>query len=299
MRYRRGAQLDTSQIEDRRGRGGMLGLPGGRLTVGGGSLGVVGVLVYLLVSLLSGGGGLTGPLANLDGSTVSEQPPGQALGQECQTGADATREDCRIVAYVNSIQALLDERVPRRRPHYAPATTVFFTGQTHTGCGTASTDGRPVLLPGRQARLHRPRLLRRAAHAASARKAGRSPRPMSSPTSTATTSRTCSAPLERRVQRAGRGERSVRTELQADCFAGVWASHATQTGIIEPLTQADIADALNAAAAVGDDRIQSEAQGQVDPETWTHGSSAQRNHWFGIGYETGRRASCDTFGGRI
>src|ERR671932_518421 len=98
MRYRRSARLDPSQVEDRRGRGPSLGLPGG-------GIGVVGIVIYLLVTLLSNGGGLSGPLGNLDGSTVSQAPPGQALGEECTTGADAnTREDCRIVADINSVQ---------------------------------------------------------------------------------------------------------------------------------------------------------------------------------------------------
>ena len=299
MRFRRGVELDPSQVEDRRGQGPMLGLPGGGLTVGGGGLGLLGLVIYILVGALSSSGGLSGPLGNLDGSTVAEAPASQVLGEECSTGADAqAREDCRIVADINSVQRYWDDEFKAHGRSYEPSKTVFFTGSTDTGCGPASTDVGPFYCPVDK-RVYvdlgffdelRTRFGARGGPFAQAyvlaHEYGHHVQDLV-------------GTLGRSSGQSGAGGRSVRTELQADCFAGVWAHHATQTGYIVDLTQADIADALDAAAAVEDDRIQAETQGQVNPETWTHGSSAQRDHWFSVGYETGKPAACDTFSGSV
>ena len=295
MRFRQGTRLDPSQVEDRRGGGGF-GLPGGGVAVGGGGLGLAGLVIYLLVSLLANGGGLSGPLSNLNDRSIGTQPPSSALPAECRTAQDAnTREDCRIVGYVNSIQAYWTAQFRNAGRTYAISKTVFFDGSTPTGCGTATSDVGPFYCP-----VDKLVYIDLGFFDELRSRFGATGGP-------AAQAYVLAHEYGHHVQDqlgelgGGSGEqgatgRSVRTELQADCFAGVWASHATQTGYLTALSQADVADALNAAAAVGDDRIQRETQGRIDPDTWTHGSSAERQHWFRTGYSTGKPAACDTSG---
>jgi uncharacterized protein len=294
MRFRPNARLNPGQVIDRRGQGGM-SVPGGGLAVGGGGLGLLGLVIYLIVAAMSGGGGISVPLSQLDQQTVAEQPPSQALGQECRTGADANRrEDCRIVGDVNSVQRYWQGEFARNGRSYQVAKTVFFTGSTGTGCGPASTDVGPFYCPvDRHVYIDlgffqelRTRFGARGGPFAQgyviAHEYGHHVQDLF-------------GTLGRARQGSGAQGGSVRIELQADCLAGVWAAHAASTGYIAPLRTGDIADALNAAAAVGDDRIQAETQGQVNPETWTHGSSAERQRWFTVGYRTGKPSACDTF----
>ena len=102
------------------------------------------------------------------------------------------------------------------------------------------------------------------------------------------------ARAQRQTGKAGANQLQVRMELQADCFAGIWANHADRARHI--LERGDIAEGLNAAAAIGDDRLQQQAQGYVVPESFTHGSSEQRVRWFKRGLESGAMEQCDTFG---
>jgi uncharacterized protein len=283
MRFKRNARLDPSQVEDTRGRGGMPGL-----AVGGGGLGVVGVIVYLLFTLLSNGGGGGG----LNGLTVARQPPGQVLGDKCQTGRDAnTSEDCRIVGYINSIQRYWSKALRG----YTISKTVFYSGSADTGCGYATSEVGPFYCP-----ADKKVYIDLGFFDELSSRFGASNGPLAQ-------AYVLAHEYGHHVQdelgildrigndRQGANSASVKSELQADCFAGVWADHAAQTGYLTKPSPADVRDALSAAAAVGDDRIQRSTQGQVNPETWTHGSSAERDHWFTVGYESGDANRCDTW----
>jgi predicted metalloprotease len=286
VRFRNNVGLDPSQISDRRGRG-------GGMAIGGGGLGLTGLVIYLLFQLLAGGS--SGPLSGLDGSTLAQAPPSRALGAECRTGADANvREDCRIVADVNSIQKYWSGALP----NYTIAKTVFYTGSTDTGCGAATSAVGPFYCPADE-NVYIDLGFFDELRSRFGAKGGPLAEAYVLAHEYGHHVQDIKGDLSGGPGRQGAQGRSVRTELQADCYAGVWTNHATRTGYIVGLTPADVADALDAAAAVGDDRIQAATQGQVNPETWTHGSSAQRDRWFTTGYRSGDPAACDTFSGTI
>jgi predicted metalloprotease len=284
MRFRPGARLDPGQVQDARGSRGGRGLAVGG---GAGTLLVVAVLALLGVNLPGGGAG--GDPFSL--GTGTGTPP-RELSATCRSGSDANqREDCRIVGVVNSVQAYWNDRVRG----YREAPTRFFTGQTSTGCGAATAAVGPFYCPADQTvyidlSFYDELRSRFGAHGGAfaeayviAHEYGHHVQHLTG--------------ADARVGGDRQGERSgsVRLELQADCYAGVWAAHAVETGFIEDLTAADIADGLDAAAAVGDDRIQQRATGRVDKESWTHGSAASRQRWFGTGYRGGDPGRCDTF----
>jgi predicted metalloprotease len=295
LRFRRGATLDPDQVTDVRGR---RATPGG-LALGGGGLGLIGVLVYLAITLLSGGGGL-GQLGQLDDVSVGPGDTPSTIDQDCRTGEDANaREDCRVVAVVNSVQKFWDGTFARSNRRYAYANAVFFTDAVQTGCGYATSAVGPFYCPADK-RVY----IDLGFFQDVADQLGVNVTPFVEAYVIAHEYghhvQDQLGVLEQiRGSSHGPESKAVRSELQADCYAGVWARHAVETGLVEQLNQADVNSGLDAAAAIGDDRIQAKTQGQVNPETWTHGSSEQRRRWFAQGSATGKPAACDTFSGSI
>jgi predicted metalloprotease len=287
--FRGGARLDPSQVDDLRGRG-----VGGRgLAIGGGGIGLIITLVWVLLGGSIETGGALGRLADQTVGGPGNVPVSSALA-ECQTGADANaREDCRIVGYVNSVQAYWTDAFKSAGEQYQPARTRFFSGQVSTGCGVASSASGPFYCPSDTSVYVDLGFFDELRSRFGARGG-----PFAQAYVIAHEYGHHVQNLVGTLQSANRGdnETSIRIELQADCYAGVWAHHAASTGFLEPLTQQQVADALDAAAAVGDDRIQQSMQGHVNPESWTHGSAAQRQEWFSRGYQTGSPDRCDTFG---
>jgi predicted metalloprotease len=295
MRFRRNARLDTGQVTDVRGR-----RMGGGLALGGGGLSIGVLVVYLLISLLSGSNGGLGQLAPLDDRSVGRGDTPSEVSRECQTGQDANeRQDCRIVGVVNSVQRFWDGVFQRSGKQYPYVDTVFFTDQIQTGCGVASSEVGPFYCPPDQ-RVY----IDLGFFDELQSRFGASGGPFAQAYVIAHeyghhVQNQLGVLDSIRGDRQGPQSKAVRAELQADCYAGVWAANAVSAGVIVELTQADINDGLDAASAVGDDRIQERTQGQVNPESWTHGSSEQRRRWFSRGYEKGKPAACDTFSGSI
>jgi uncharacterized protein len=299
VRYREDASLDTSNVQDRRGGAGRA------VALGGGGLGVVGVVVVLLLQLLGGGGGGAGsgtdPLGSvLDGLGSGDSATQQDLAADCRTGADANdRTECAVVADIESIQDYWSGRLGER---YEPSDTVFFSDSTDTGCGSATSGVGPFYCPADrlvyidlsfyqelQTRFGAEGGLFVDAYVL-AHEYGHHVQDL------------LGTEAEVRQGETGPTSGSVRLELQADCYAGTWANHATTVPddsgapLISEITQDDLDRALDTAGRIGDDFIQRElGGGRVDEGTFTHGTSAQRRHWFTTGYESGDPARCDTF----
>jgi hypothetical protein len=262
------------------------------MAVGGG--GAVGLILLLAYVFLGGNPSDLGPV--LDPGAVTN-PESSALATDCKTGQDANaRDDCRILGYVNSIQAYWTSAFTQSGNSYRPVDTVLFTGATSSGCGTASSSTGPFYCP-RDELVYLDLDFFRELRSRFGAQGGSLAQGYVLAHEYGHHVQDLLGALSESGGGSGATGRSVRTELQADCFAGVWANHATSTGYLEAFTDAQVNDALDAAAAVGDDRIQQATQGQVDPDTWTHGSSAQRQHWFTTGYQDGDANSCDTSGG--
>lgn len=280
-------RLDPSQVEDRRGR--RMGAP---VAIGGGGIG----LIVLLLAVVLGvdPGAFTGAAQAPSAQTEYTSP--DTLAEECRTGADAnSRQDCRIVGFVNSIQAYWTDEFERQGASYTPAKTQLFTDSTQAACGYATAAVGPFYCPADQ-KVYLDLAFFEELRSRFGAQGGDFVEAYVLAHEYGHHVQKLIGALDNPGGAGAQGPQSaaVRSELQADCLAGVWTRHAEDTGYLRQVSEADVAESLDAAAAVGDDRIQRKAQDHVSPESWTHGSSEQRQRWFGVGLETGDVAACDT-----
>ena len=272
MDFRDDANLDASQVEDvgGSGGGGGGGFPGGMVIGGGGIVSLIVLVVVFVLNNLSGGD-----------SQPAQRQPSSNLSQQCRTGKDADQsEKCRVVGVVNSIQDYWKTQIS----DYRPSKTVLYSGSLRTACGAASSAVGPFYCPGDQ-RVYLDLSFFNQLQSQFGAKGG--------PFAQAyVIAHEYGHHVQDLLGALSEGN-SVATELQADCYAGVWAKHAVDTGFYDkPFTTSEFAEALDAAGAVGDDRIQQRTQGRIDPESFTHGSSEQRVNALNRGYKTGDPAQC-------
>ncbi len=298
MSFNDNARFDPSRVNDRRGRG-------RGAAVGGG----VGAGLLLILSLIFGPGVVDQlGLSEGTGTGVGQE---QGSGAEpainaCLTGVQANEQlDCRILGTAESLDSFWTPYLEQVGVAYTQPGVVLFTGQTGTGCGTATSAVGPFYCPADEQTYYDTAFFDELVT-----QFGSSSGPLAQEYVVA---HEFGHHIQNLIGTLGAAQQDpqgaesggVRVELQADCFAGMWAAHATsvpdpESGepFLRPFSDADLSDALSAASSVGDDRIQESATGQVNPEGWTHGSSAQRQAWFSQGFETGDLRSCDTFAAR-
>ncbi len=264
------------------------------IAVGGG----LGVLALFLLSQFLGV-----DLTGLAGGGGGEPAASDSALEECQTGQDANeRVDCRMKGAAASLEAYWQQEAPAIGVDYvSPQDFVLFSQAVSTGCGQASSATGPFYCPPDQTLYVDTSFFDQLEQ-----QFGANDSPLAEMYVVAHewghhVQNLAGIIAQTQDGQTGPTSNSVRAELQADCFAGAWAGAASQTpdqnGVpfLQPITQQQYSDAIGAAAAVGDDRIQEATQGQVTPHSFTHGTSEQRVRWFQTGYEQGAGA-CDTFG---
>lgn len=297
MRFDEGAELDTSQVDDKRGGGGIGGWVGA-----GGGVSVVGLLLYFLLSNLGGNSGA--PLS----TGLPELGTGQSINdtqisESCRSGRDAnTALDCEVVAVVNSLDTYWTSEFAEAGKTYQKPRINFFNGGVRSGCGSASSEVGPFYCPADRESYIDLDFFQELEQRFGA-KGGNFARAYVIAHEYGHHVQNLLG-TSRRVQAgdSGPASGSVRLELQADCYAGVWAKNASTTPgpsgrpLIVEVTDADVKAALDTAARIGDDFIQTQlGGGRVNESQFTHGTSEQRQKWYVTGYQSGNPRSCDTF----
>lgn len=267
----------SDNVEDRRG------MSGGGLAVGGG---IGGLIIYLLYSFLGG-----------NPSSAPELLPGQRAEQGTRYDPNKSSADDTLAQFTSVVLRDTEDVWTELLPNYKKPKLVLFSDQVRSACGSASAAVGPFYCPGDEKvyidlsffRELRQRFGAPGDFAMAYVVAHEVGHHIQNLLGTSDKVRT----LQQRAGEREGNKLSVKLELQADFYAGVWANHAQQMkNILEP---GDINEALTAANAIGDDRLQKEAQGQVVPDAFTHGTSAQRMFWFKKGFETGDLRQGDTF----
>ena len=306
MRFNPKADISRGRVRDVGGSGGGGGGGGMRIPLPGGTRaggGIGGLLIIILFVVLTqcvgGGGGLPSPGGGAQGQSQGDPQgidPDDERYANCKTGADAQDDpDCARKAVALSLEEYWATTLPDQGDtEFVPASINTFSGAVQTGCGQASSQVGPFYCPPDQQIYLDTTFFADVLEQQLGGKGGDFVEPYVLGHEYGHHIQNLLGTMGQVRTQQGADSDAVRLELQADCYAGMWTKHAEDSDLLT-LDQADIAEALDSAKAVGDDRIQQKSGQGVDPEGWTHGSSEQRMAWFTTGYEQGTLEACDTF----